>query len=153
MTLHRLLCVTALLAVLGFAPAPFPKKGKPTTDDMVTFQGVWRMTLQESSGTGTAPNHKARIRGDRWTFISTSGNQESDGPAYHFAIDQKLSPRALEWKSTKEATTGWVGSYRIEGRKLTIVYDRGTLRESNSRPTDFVGRAPHKMVFEYVGRD
>jgi uncharacterized protein (TIGR03067 family) len=153
MKLSRLLCAAALLAAFGFAPAPFPKKVKPTKDDLETFQGVWRMTRQESRGNPHPHEFKARIRGNRWTFVMLNGTSESDGPAYFFALDQKVSPRALEWKSTQDATTGWVGSYRIEGRKLTIVYDSGTLREVARRPTDFVGQAPHKMVFEYVGRE
>jgi uncharacterized protein (TIGR03067 family) len=153
MNLSRLLCATALLAAFGFAPAPFPKKDKLIRDDLETLQGVWRMTQQESAGNASPHNYKARVRGNRWTFIMLNQNKESDGPAYFFAIDQRAAPRALEWKSTQEATSGWVGSYRIEGRKLTIVYDMGTLKDMTRRPTDFVGRAPHKMVFEYVGRE
>jgi uncharacterized protein (TIGR03067 family) len=153
MKLSRLLCATAILAAFGFAPAPFPKKEKPSRDDLETLQGVWRMTRQESSGNASPHNYKARVRGNRWTFVILNQNQESDGPAYYFALDQRVAPRALEWKSTQEATGGWVGSYRIEGRTLTIVYNSGTLKDVTSRPTDFVGKAPHKMVFEYVGRD
>lgn len=149
----HLLCATVILFTFGFAPAPFPKREKPTRDDLETFQGIWRMTHQESSGNATPHNFKARVRGNRWTFIYLNQNVESNGPAYFFSLDQKVSPRALEWKGSQEATGGWVGSYRIEGRKLTIVYDSGTLKDLSRRPTDFVGRVPHKMVFEYVGRE
>src|SRR4051812_44394632 len=87
MTLSRVLCTTAIFAAFGFAPAPFPKKEKPTKDDLETFQGAWRMTRQESGGSVMPHNFKARIRGNRWTFINLNQNQESDGPAYFFALD------------------------------------------------------------------
>jgi uncharacterized protein (TIGR03067 family) len=151
MRLLRLFAVAGALAALAFAPAPFPRKVKAPSDDVKTFQGVWRMTLQESNGAPSKANFKARVRGNRWTFVVLSGNQESDGPAYYFALDQKASPRALEWKSTEHATEGWVGSYRLQGRTLTIVYGRGTLKDLTHRPTSFEDKGSLKMVFEYLG--
>jgi uncharacterized protein (TIGR03067 family) len=153
MKLYRLLCAAAVLAVFGFAPAPFPKKEKPTKDDLETLQGVWRMTMQGYRGNASPHRFNARVRGNRWTFVNLDGNRETDGIAYFFALDQKSSPRVLEWKSTQEATSGFVGSYRFEGRTLTIVYDSGTLKDRQRLPRDFDGRESHKMVFEYVGRE
>src|SRR5687767_2868555 len=130
MSQSRLVCLIAVALALGFAPAPFPKRDRAAArDDLETMQGVWRMTAQESGGRATPHEFKARIAGGRWTFINTGGGRESDGPSYHFTLDQKVAPRALEWKSSANATSGWLGSYRIEGRKLTIIYNSGTLKE------------------------
>jgi len=155
MRFFRLLCVTAVVAVLGFAPAPLPKRERTVNrDDMEVLQGVWRMTYQESGGTPTGHDYHVLIKGDHWAFISgvntpINGNEHS----YYLHLDQTVSPRAMEWANDKEGSSGWVASYKIEGKKLTVIYQSGTLKQNlNQRPTDFVGKAPFKMEFEFVRR-
>jgi len=155
MRLCRLLCFVTAVAVLGFAPAPLPRKERTgKRDDMEVLQGVWRMTYQESGGSPSGHDFKARIRGDRWTFIHIAQGNESESIGYHLTLDQTVSPRAMEWAYDKNRTSGWVASYRIEGKKLTVVYTSGTLKnDRDRRPTSFTGQVPHKMIFEYVGRE
>src|SRR5262245_51829785 len=155
MRLWRLLCLPAVVAVLGFAPAPFPKKEREVKrDDLEALQGIWRMTYQESRGRATSHDFKVRVKGDRWTFINVNQGGESEGSGYFLTLNQAVSPRALEWAHDKGGTNGWVASYRLEGKKLTVIYDSGTLKNDLARrPTDFHGRAPYKMVFEYLGRE
>ena len=42
----------------------------------------------------------------------------------------------------------YVGSYRIEGRKLTVVYTSGSIKDLHDRPTDFNGKFGHLIVYE-----
>jgi hypothetical protein len=51
-------------------------------------------------------------------------------------------------------TSGWVASYRIEGKRLTVIDDSVTLENDlHRRPTNFDGKAPFKMIFEYLSRE
>jgi uncharacterized protein (TIGR03067 family) len=155
MKLCRLLGVIAILAIVGFAPAPFPRKDRTTKkDDFATLQGMWRMTYQESGGTPSQHNYKVRVKGNRWSFISLGDRgEESPAAGYYLALDQNASPPAMEWGNDEKGTSGWIASYRLRGRELTVIYDSGTLKDRTRRPTNFEGRVPHKMIFEFIGRE
>src|SRR5262245_40314925 len=142
MSSYRLLLVLPALLLVGFAPAPFPRKERAAArDDREALQGMWKMTEQAYSGKPTPASGQARVKGDTWTFV----NSGRDGPSYTLTLDQTVSPRALEWKSGGSV---WVASYKLEGRKLTIIYTSGSLRELQKRPTDFNGTFGNKMVYE-----
>src|SRR5262245_45016099 len=98
------------------------------------MQGLWRMTSYDSGGSPIGHAYKVRIRGNRWTFISTSG-QERESATYTYNLDYKVSPRAFEW-TYGGGDSGWVGSYRLEaqGKKLTIIFGSGTLKQVQNRP-------------------
>lgn len=150
----RILLVLALAAAVGFAPAPFPKKERRSSrDDLEAMQGLWRMTAYESGGSPVGHNYKVRIRNNRWTFISLDGNQERETASYIYTLEYRVSPRAFEWRSTRESNSGWVGSYRLDGRKLTIVFGTGTLKQVGTRPVDFNGKPSYRMVLEFIGRE
>ena len=151
---HRLSALLIVTALVGFAPAPFPRPQRVAkVDDMERLQGIWAMTHQESGGTVTSHNYKVRIKGNDWTFIQLNNNQENDSAHYFLRLDQTVSPRAMEWGNDKDGTSGWIASYRIEGKRLTVIYDSGTLKNNlHTRPKDFEGTPPHKMVFEFIGR-
>jgi uncharacterized protein (TIGR03067 family) len=150
----RLFCVAAVAAVLGFAPAPLPKKERLVKrDDMEVLQGVWKMTYQDSGGTPTDHNYRVLVKGNHWAFITGNQPIRGDEFSYWLTLDQTVTPRALEWAYDRNRTGGWVASYRIEGKKLTVIYVSGTLKNDlHRRPTNFSGPAPFKMVFEYVGK-
>jgi uncharacterized protein (TIGR03067 family) len=152
---YVLLAAVALIAVTGFAPAPFPKKERsPTRDDLEVMQGTWRMTSYDSHGRPMGHAYKVRIRGNRWTFISTSG-QEHETMSYTYNLDYKVSPRAFEWRYGQGDNSGWVGSYRLEnnGKNLTIIFNTGTLKQAQTRPVDFSGATSYKMTMDHVGRE
>jgi uncharacterized protein (TIGR03067 family) len=152
---YVLLAAVALIAVTGFAPAPFPRKERAASrDDLETMQGLWRMTSYHSGGTPIAHTYKVRIKGNTWTFILTSGPEREAG-SYTYNLDYKVSPRAFEWRYLSGGESGWVGSYRLEaqGKKLTIIFGSGTLKQVQNRPVDFDGRPSWKMTLEYVGRE
>jgi len=148
-------CVAVLLSVLGFAPAPLPRRERAANrDDLETMQGLWKMTGQWSSGTPIPHDYEVRVRGKRWTFINVGQGRKSEGSGYHLFLDQTASPRALMWSFDEAGTSGFIASYRLQGRTLTIVYTSGTLKNDLARrPTDFDGRSSQKMAFEFVGRD
>jgi uncharacterized protein (TIGR03067 family) len=143
----RLLLVLPALLLVGFAPAPFPKKERAQSrDDREAMQGMWKLTAKDLSGKSTTATGKARVKGDNWTFINAGG---SDGPSYTLTLNQTVSPRALEWKS---GLSSWVGSYRIQGRTLTIIYSSGSIKELHKRPTDFNSTTVNRFVYEFEGR-
>src|SRR4051794_28694319 len=133
----RLLCLAALLAIVGFAPAPLPRKGRAVKrDDLAVLQGVWKMTYQDAGGTPTDHNFEVVVKGDRWDFVQPG--RRGGGGGYYLTLDQTVSPRALEWAFDQNRTSGWVGSFRIQGKTLTVVYTSGTLKKDlGKRPTDF----------------
>jgi uncharacterized protein (TIGR03067 family) len=143
MSTSRFLIVLCAVAAAGFAPAPFPKtqRAPAARDDRETMQGMWKMTEQAYSGTPSPASGQVRVKGDTWTFI----NNGRDGPSYTLTLNQTVSPRALEWKSGQSV---FVASYRIEGRKLSVIYTSGSINELHKRPTDFNGKFGHKMVYE-----
>jgi uncharacterized protein (TIGR03067 family) len=129
-------------------------------DDLEVMQGLWRLTSYDTNGRPMG-NHayKVRIRGNRWTFISTSDVQERETASYEYNLDYKVEPRAFEWRSGglkgKGGGSGWVGSYRLEdrGKRMTIVFNGGTLDTVQSRPVDFGGAKSYKMTMEHIGRE
>lgn len=154
MSTCRMLILLLAVAAAGFAPAPFPKKERAQNrDDLEAMQGMWRMTAYQSGGSSISHNYKVRIKGNRWTFILLDGNRESESAKYVYNLETRVTPRAFEWKSSPEAVTGWVGSYRLERRKLTIIFQSGTLKQVGTRPTDFAGKPSWKMVLEFIGRE
>jgi uncharacterized protein (TIGR03067 family) len=149
----RLVVLLAVLTALGFAPAPFPRREtRQHRDDLEAMQGMWRMTRYDSSGRPIGHNYKVRIKGNRWTFIHLANGKENETASYVYNLDYKVAPRAFEWKSTEKSTSGWVGSYRLEGRKLTIIFGSGTLSTVQTRPTDFNGTPTYRMELEFIGR-
>jgi uncharacterized protein (TIGR03067 family) len=149
--------VAAALLMLGFAPAPLPKKPRtPPRDDLEMMQGVWRMTSYTMGGGRMDTDFKVRIRGKRWTFVhSKEGMTETDSTTWQLALNRDVQPRAFEWMLGEGKTrSGWVGSYLLEdgGRKLTVVFASGTLDNVQTRPTDFRSTSGNRMTFERLGR-
>src|SRR5262245_12414963 len=94
----RLCALLVGALAMGFAPAPFPKKERPSNrDDLDIMQGMWRMTRYEMSGSPTDHNYKIRIRNNRWTFFRIVNNREQESSTYTLTLDPKHAPRAFEW--------------------------------------------------------
>lgn len=150
---RRLLCVVTVLAVVGFAPAPLPRKDRAgERASLESLQGTWRMTLNEGNGQPISHSFVAQVKGEQWTFVGTGDQMGSNYP-YYLTLNRSVSPRALEWAYDKDRQAGFVGSYRVQGKTLTVVYTPGTLKDLDKRPTNFDGPVPFRMVFEYVGRE
>jgi len=160
MRAYVLPAVLAVTVLAGFAPAPLPRRERAAArDDLEVMQGLWRMTSYDSNGRPMG-NHayKVRIKGNHWTFISTSDVQERETASYEFNLEYKVEPRAFEWRyggRVKGGTGGWVGSYRLEdrGKRLTIVFNSGTLETVQARPVDFSGAQGYRITMEHVGRE
>lgn len=105
------------------------------------------MVSYEASGSPMGTHYKVRIQNNHWTFITTQG-QERESASYYFQLATHVQPRAFEWTSGTNSTTGWVGSYKLESNKLTIIFGTGTLKTLETRPTDFDGRPTYRMALE-----
>jgi hypothetical protein len=72
-------------------------------------------------------------------FVSLQGPGKV---SYEMILKPELSPRGFQWKSSP--THGWLGSYRIEGDKLTLIFQ--TNATWTNRPTDFTGKPEYRFV-------
>ena len=142
------LCLLLAAFAVGFAPAPLPRPQRKT-NDLSSLQGRWRMTRQEVNGSPIPHDYEFVMKGSRWEYFRLGGDVKTPGPVYHIVLNRGVQPFLIEWKHNPQATTSWVGSYRVRGRTLEVLYTPGS--DASRRPTDFEGRAPHRMVFEYLG--
>jgi uncharacterized protein (TIGR03067 family) len=146
----RLLCLTALLAA-GFAPAPLPRaERRACPGDLSELQGTWRV-IDSSEAHLTHVYSGARVEGKRWTFVAVKGGKKCE---YRLTLDRTVVPPALEWGDLWQDDFNFVGSYRLEGRTLTIIYERGRMLDMRDvRPTDFSDRDSYRMVLQWIGQN
>ena len=83
----RLLLFAALLASLGFAPAPLPKPvRRPAVTDRDRLQGRWEAVAVWYAGGQMTRGLRLTVEGDRWVFV------EGDADVTQFEV--RLNPRA-----------------------------------------------------------
>jgi uncharacterized protein (TIGR03067 family) len=150
MSTTRLLAVLAAAAVAGFAPAPFPRPGRHSTDDQGNLQGYWKLVRYESSGRALDKNYWVKVEKDTWTFYRDArGVQRS--ASYGLTLGPKDSPPSFGWTMTGRRGGGvrptWVGSYRREGKRLTLVFS--SAGRAGGRPVDFKASKDYLMVLEW----
>ncbi len=145
MRTRRLLLVLAALSLAGFAPAPFPKPGKK--DDLKSLQGLWKVTVYEMGGrpVGTPGDLTVKVDRKRWDFVRQNGAGKTTVSTWELRLDPKARPRGFEWKGIKGSGMSWVGSYRLDGTRLTLVFRHSG---GGPRPTDFTSRIDYRMVLE-----
>ncbi len=150
---RRLLAGALLAAVaLGFAPAPFLKKGPPT-DDPAALNGVWEaLTVELTSGVVTRYKGTsfAHFSGDKLTFLKDP--KGTTGVAYKIVIDAKARPPMLDLQRDGVGKGGGAilfrGRYQIEGNKLLFIYTSGGQpRPDGMKPTT---PSQHLMTFQRV---
>jgi uncharacterized protein (TIGR03067 family) len=134
----RPLILLAVAAVVGFAPAPFPRTERRGSDQNPSLVGKWDFTLWERGGSKSEASQYLEFTADKVHFVSKSGPGKV---TYDMTTRPDLRPLAFQWKSSP--THGWVGSYRVEGDKLTLIFTTSTAIDE--RPKDFGGKYEYRF--------
>src|SRR5947207_2153839 len=134
-----MLLLLAVALVVGFAPAPFPKRG-PRKLEALRLEGTWVMTdghvdgvpnyssTSRSAGLSASRGDVVRISTNRLTFPA-KGSMVSDWTIRSGAAG------VIDLHGPPPARLHLLGIYRLEGDTLTLcVGDQG-----RGRPTVFAG--------------
>jgi uncharacterized protein (TIGR03067 family) len=145
MPLCRLICLLVVVACVGFAPAPFPRREK-RQDDFQAIQGIWKVVVYESNGAPLTNNNlRVRIEGLNWHFYRENNGQKTPSSTYALRLEPKASPAAFDWSQPHNVQNPmYIGSYLLERKRLTIVFGNA----NQPRPTDFATRMGYRMVME-----
>ena len=131
-----LLTILAVTLVVGFAPAPLPKQQRFREDPRMLF-GKWDFELWEMHGQKSSFSQYLEFTETEVHFVSIQGGGKV---TYQLVLKPELSPKGFQWIP---GGGGWIGSYRIEGDRLTMIFKSGS--SWSDRPTDF--NATHEYRF------
>jgi len=143
----RILLVATVVAVLGFAPAPLPRKDR-RGDDLTDVNGTWEFVECQSNGNPyerTRQNYNADMTRERFTFASKGGG---GGATYAMRLDPSASPPSFTWSQNNQVR--WVGSYRLRKDEMVMIFGPGNRVED--RPTDFGGKPAWRYVLRRIRR-
>ena len=129
----RLLLFVLTAAVLGFAPAPFPRRER-ANQDARRIEGTW-----------VGPHRLVIIPG-RLTY-----NPTTSPVVYGLVIDPTKTPATYDLKNAGgNGPPSWLGIYRVRGDVLTLCYNSA----SQGRPRAFEGpgKGAHIEIFKREGR-
>jgi len=126
---NRLVLIVMGLALLGFAPAPFPRAERSRGTDQSDVGGTWEFVAWEYNGRREHAYEK-QFKGEitREQFVLTGG-----GGTYKMRIDPSASPPSFTWSVGDSMTHA--GSYRLNRDEIIMVFVAG--QQLGSRPTDF----------------
>jgi uncharacterized protein (TIGR03067 family) len=147
----RLFIFLVVVAVLGFAPAPFPRKERAQRDDMAAMTGTWELTVWESNGNNdvaSTQRYVIEISDNKYIFVTTPVTAGSSRTNYELILHRNLVPRGFEWKMG--GRTSYIGSYKLEGELLTMIFKSGA--NIGDRPIDFGGRHEFRFVHRRTKR-
>ena len=146
--MRRCVAVVVLGLALGFAPAPFPRAPRGRQDP-ADLRGLWQIVRREMNGAAYPSGnvYDAEVSRDRWAFVGKNGGK--NGTAYHLRLDPAASPPAFTWG--REGRVQWVGSYRLRGDELTLIFNGGSRVEQ--RPTDFAGKPQWRYELKRLRRE
>jgi uncharacterized protein (TIGR03067 family) len=109
--MRTLVLFLAVALCLAFAPAPFPKSGRPAgnEDDLKKLQGKWLRVLSNGQ-----PDSKTlvAIAADRMQFSSATD-------AWILKLDATRKPRRIDFARVGEKDNFYLGVYRLEGDTFT----------------------------------
>ena len=144
----RTLVIVASVALLGFAPAPLPRRDRhPVAEPDVT--GTWQIVRWEDSGRrARGIEQQFEVEMTRESFVLVMKTRRGELANYEQRLEPWRSPRAFTW--SVDGTTLYVGSYRLHKGELTMIVDGGD--RLDTRPTDFDGKPYRKFVLRRVDR-
>lgn len=146
MSVRVLLLVTSV-ALLGFAPAPFPKpeRQREVFNDV---NGTWEFEKYAMSGTShesLKTQHRIEMTKEKFTFVATNGGGRTE---YIMRMDPTASPPSFTW--TRSNSLMFVGSYRVQNGKVEMIFQSGN--NLAARPTDFTSKPAYHYVLRRIKR-
>jgi len=142
----RLPLLLVVLAGVGFAPAPLPRKDRQR-DDQADLTGQWVFVRCDTNGRADPPEtyDRYRIEITRTTIAFNVG-----GPPAPIAmsLEPAASPPMFTW--TIDRRVQFVGSYRLRRNELTMIFKMTSNVEA--RPKEFDGAPEYRYVMRRVSR-
>jgi uncharacterized protein (TIGR03067 family) len=138
------LAALALLAAVGFAPAPLPRQQRQR-EDPTDVNGTWEFVLWESGGArsqGSEMMYNIEMTKEKYDFVGKNGGGISH---YEMRLEPSWSPMAFSWSMNGRVM--YVGSYRLKKGEMTMVFTYGN--NLSQRPTDFDSRS---VQFRFIMR-
>lgn len=142
----RILLAAAGVLLLGLAPAPLPRKERPGDTNPLDVGGRWEFVKCELSGRPYPPianYYRAEITPEQFRFVPTEG-----GAVTTYVLRLHPSDKPPAFTLSQDGQVHYVGSYRLEKGRLTLIFASGSRLEA--RPTKFEGRAPWRYVLRRV---
>lgn len=143
----RLLLLVASLALLGFAPAPLPRRERQR-DDLADLTGVWVFVRCETNGRVDPPethrDYRVEITRTEIAFLLRQAPRQP----IQMTLDPGASPPSFSWSI--EGRVRFVGSYRLERGELTMIFEHSS--DLGSRPRDFTARPSYRYVMRRISR-
>src|SRR3954468_2286644 len=112
---RRMLLLTALALVVGFAPAPLPRPRRrdPAADDLRRMQGAWVPIRYEYAGKNILHGAvRYEITGNRIDYWY--GGQKT---TWTFELNAATMPRQMT-STRAQPPAVWLGIYRFDGDSL-----------------------------------
>ncbi len=131
----RATLLTLAVLVMGFAPAPFPRRSKPEKDDLEKMQGLWQCIRRTHAGRpASRGNVTVEIASSRFRY-RVDGRITTE---WAVTLDSRKKPKVLDRQRVGGPGAMIVlrGIYRLEGDTLTVCYHQS---QSEGRPADFDG--------------
>src|SRR5262245_1053124 len=125
----RILLIATSLALLGFAPAPLPRKeraGGGATD----VSGTWQFVVCSVGGRDDEESKKGyvlELTREQFVFVW----QNNQRTIYPMRLDPGASPPSFTWSQNGKVV--YVGTYQLRNDELTMVFTSGDRLET--RPT------------------
>jgi len=140
MRAYVVLALLAVVSAVGFAPAPLPRRERFREDPRAIF-GKWEFEAWEMRGQKSGFSQYLEFTESETHFISLQGGGKV---TYQLVIKPELSPKGFQWIiGGGGGGGGWIGSYRVEGDRLTLIFHSGS--SWKDRPVDF--NATHEYRF------
>ncbi len=134
MRLRLVIALVALAGLTAFAPAPFPRPGRPAGDgplDLKALQGYWIVEKAERTNNGTYavvkdPVTHILVENDIWVFMQGRGTRSNE---YRILVDAGKKPVWFTFRGKAQTSGGTNGlmTRRGEGR-IQILYSWGSPR-------------------------
>ena len=137
------------VALLGFAPAPFPRTQRPAADPADGLAGTWEFVLWENDGErdrGREQAYQIEVAKDRFDMLAK--NERVTDLTFIMRLNPKARPPSFTWSRANRVR--YVGSYRLEKDRLQMILTQGS--RLADRPTDFGGQAEIRLILRRVSR-
>jgi uncharacterized protein (TIGR03067 family) len=144
----RILLIAMGVALIGFAPAPFPKTERQR-EDLTDVTGTWEFVRWEYNGSRVENNEVAyfiEMTREKCCVVAKDNSDKRED--FVMRLAPGASPPAFTWSVNNKVM--FVGSYRLQKDQMTMILTSGSNLEK--RPTDFAGMPQYRFIIKRVKR-